>query len=168
MSDPGAFWLAIQAGDLAAVKRLIYEDGSLLDDRADSGHTPLRMACDYGQRQLATALLELGAIMDVFDACALGDSVKALSILDGEPELLCAYSHDGWTPLHLACFCGSQELVAGLLERGAPMTAISRNPTRRQRLSPAIGVFPNWPIVWIPTKRDVPGFSAAKCWLQAK
>ena len=140
MSDPGTFWLAIQAGDLAAVKRLIHEDASLLDDRADSGHTPLRMACDYGQRQLATALLELGAKMDLFDACALGDSVKALSILDGEPELLCAHSHDGWTPLHLACFCGSQELVTGLLERGAPVTAISRNTTRNTPLLNAHGL----------------------------
>ena len=143
MSDRGRFWLAIQSGDLAAVKRLIHEDGSLLDERADSGHTPLRMACDCGQQQLAAALLELGAKTDVFDACALGDSARALSILDGEPELLCAHSHDGWTPLHLACFFGSRELVAGLLERGAPVTAISRNPTRNTPLHAALaGVAP--------------------------
>ena len=143
MSEPDAFWLAIQSGDLAAVKRLIHEDRSLLDNRADSGHTPLRMACDYGQRQLAVALLELGAKTDVFDACALGDSARALPLLDAEPELLCAHSHDGWTPLHLACFCGSHELVTALLERGAAVTAISRNPTRNTPLHAALaGVAP--------------------------
>jgi len=138
MSNPGPFWPAIQAGDSATVRRLIQGDRTLLGRRAESGHTPLRMACDCGQHELAELLLELGAELDAFDACAFGDTKTVLSMLEGEPGLLMEHSHDGWTLLHLACFCGNQELVSKLLERDASVTAISRNPTRNTPLHAAL------------------------------
>ena len=138
MSDPGPFWLAIQAGDTAAVSRMIKKDRSLLDGRADSGHTPIRMACDCGQMKLAEALLELGAEMDAFDACAFGDTAGVLSQLDNKAELLTQMSHDGWTLLHLAGFFGRQELLSKLLERGADLSSISQNPSANTPLHAAL------------------------------
>ena len=138
MSGASPFWLAIQAGDIAAVKGLIGEDRSLLHKRADSGHTPLRMACDCGHRPLAEALLEHGVEMDAFDACAFGDAARVAALLDNEPGLVSEHSHDGWTLLHLACFFGSQELLDLLLERDASVTSVSLNPTRNTPLHAAL------------------------------
>jgi ankyrin repeat protein len=38
-----------------------------------------------------------------------------------------AYSHDGWTPLHLASFFGHEEVAKILLARGADVNARSRS-----------------------------------------
>jgi ankyrin repeat protein len=40
-----------------------------------------------------------------------------------------AYSHDGFTPLHLAAFFGHQELARLFLDRGADVNARSKNTT---------------------------------------
>jgi ankyrin repeat protein len=44
-----------------------------------------------------------------------------------DPDLLNSYSHDGWTPLHLAVFFGHIDLVRFLLEAGADIDALSKN-----------------------------------------
>ena len=138
MSTPDPFWLAIQTGDSHTVQRLIQTDHTLLGKRAESGHTPLRMACDCGQHALAKTLVEMGAEMDAFDACAFGDTSQVLSMLDSAPELILEHSHDGWTLLHLACFVGNQDLVQALLKRDASVAAISRNPTGNTPLHAAL------------------------------
>lgn len=138
MSDSNPFWLAVQTGDTSTVSRMIDDSGSLLDQRAESGHTPVRMACDCGQRELAEMLVDLGAELDAFDACAYGDASILWSKLDDEPGLLTASSHDGWTLLHLACFTSNLELVSGLLARNASVVAVSNNPTCNTPLHAAL------------------------------
>jgi ankyrin repeat protein len=138
VSDSEDFWFAIQAGELDEVKRLLVDDPALLHAQAPSGHSAVRMACDCGQRELAEALVALGAGLDAFDACAFGDGDKVLALLSDAPELLAAQSRDGWTLLHLACFYANHDLVAALLERGANLNAVSANPTRNTPLHAAL------------------------------
>ena len=54
------------------------------------------------------------------------------------PELLTAYSPDGWTLLHLAPWAGQPETTRLLLERGADLTAVSTNALRNQPLNAAV------------------------------
>ena len=44
-----------------------------------------------------------------------------------------AWSEDGFTPLHLACFAGGASAVALLVERGAPLETMSRHEQIRVR-----------------------------------
>jgi ankyrin repeat protein len=78
-----------------------------------------------------------GSELDVFEAAALGDTAEMTELLDGEPDLVNAWSPDGFSPLQLASFFGHPDAVALLLERGAETGAVSRNPMRLQALHSA-------------------------------
>ena len=61
-----------------------------------------------------------------------------LELLLDNPALARAYSHDGWTPLHLACFFGQPDLAAALIEKGADVSARSRNAMANTPLHAAV------------------------------
>ena len=53
------------------------------------------------------------------------------------PRLINSYSHDGWTPLHLAAFFAGASLVEALLEHGADVNARAQNGTNNMALHAA-------------------------------
>jgi ankyrin repeat protein len=55
----------------------------------------------------------------VFEAAAFGDLDRLSEVLAEDPELVRAWSGDGFTPLHLAAFFGRTDAVRLLLARGA-------------------------------------------------
>jgi ankyrin repeat protein len=62
----------------------------------------------------------------VFEAAAFGRLERLAEILDTDPAQANAFSPDGFTPLHLACFSGGAGATALLVERGAELETISR------------------------------------------
>jgi ankyrin repeat protein len=58
--------------------------------------------------------------------------------LDKQPDLISAYSNDGWTALHLAAFFKQPQLVALLIERGSEIAARSRNQMSNLPLNAAV------------------------------
>ena len=56
-----------------------------------------------------------------------------------DPKVLHAFSDDGWTALHLACFFGHQACVTWLLARGADREATSQNMLKNRPLHAAAG-----------------------------
>ncbi|HVM16254.1 MAG TPA: SRPBCC domain-containing protein [Gaiellaceae bacterium] len=88
--------------------------------------SPVRDALYRGDRPAAEAAA--GGELDVFDAAALGRVERLRALLDADPELVRAFSDDGFTPLHLACFSGGGDAVRLLVERGAPLDAVARSP----------------------------------------
>lgn len=70
------------------------------------------------------------ASLDVFEAAALGDVERLDTLLEDEPELVDAWSPDGFRPLHLAAFFRRPEAARLLLERGAEADGASRNDMR--------------------------------------
>jgi ankyrin repeat protein len=85
-----------------------------------------------GERERAESLLTPGG-ETVFEAAAFGRLERLAELLEAEPELVNAYSSDGFTPLHLACFSGGAETARLLVERGADLEAISRASFARVR-----------------------------------
>jgi uncharacterized protein len=73
--------------------------------------------------------------LDVFEAAAVGRTERVRELLDGDPTLVGAWSADGFTPLHLAAYFGHVDSVRLLLERGADVAAVARNPVRVQPLN---------------------------------
>src|SRR3990172_8026978 len=67
-----------------------------------------------------------------------GDAERVRQILDDQPELLAAYSHDGWTSLHLAAHFGQLQVVDLLLARGAEVDARSTNNLANTALHAAL------------------------------
>jgi ankyrin repeat protein len=85
-------------------------------------------------RRLAADATEL----TVFEAAALGDDRRLAAILDRDPSLANAWSQDGFTPLGLAAFLGGGSTVRLLLDRGAAIDAVARNPMKVQPLHAAV------------------------------
>lgn len=69
----------------------------------------------------------------VFEAAAVGAVDRLRDLLD-DPA---AEADDGYPPLHLAAFFGHPDAVRFLLERGAPVKSVARNPMRVQPLHSA-------------------------------
>jgi ankyrin repeat protein len=82
-------------------------------------------------------LLAFDPELDVFEAAAVGRPSRLRELLDADPELVHAWSTDGFTALHLAAYFGNVDGVRLLLERGADHAAVSRNELGVQPLNSA-------------------------------
>ena len=131
------FFEAIRAGDRAKVDELLSSDATLLAAKDEKGLGAYVAARYSGRNDLAALLLEKGVELDVFAACMAGAKERALQLIGQSPELVKAYSNDGWTPLHLACFFGQPGIVEALIEKGADVRARATNPTQNTPLHAA-------------------------------
>lgn len=137
MTEIGTLLEAIRAGDVEQVRALVSESPAFLEARV-GGVSPLLLAVYHRQEAVAQALVDLGAPVDLFEACAIGDVDRAAAWLAGEPAAIQAFSPDGHSPLGLACFFGHDAVAVLLLDRGADIHAVSRNPLRVQPLHSAV------------------------------
>jgi ankyrin repeat protein len=71
---------------------------------------------DAGTPELASFLIERGAVVDAHAAARLGMLDRLRALIDAKPELVHARGGDGQTPLH---FASTVEIASFLLERGA-------------------------------------------------
>jgi ankyrin repeat protein len=117
---------AAKAGDEPRVRTIAAEHPGIVLQRLPSGESPVMAAIYHSHRQVAAALIELGAEVDVFTAAALGD-IAGLTRALSQPGAVNGFAYDGWTPLHLAAFFGRVEAVTLLLNAGADLHALSRN-----------------------------------------
>jgi ankyrin repeat protein len=131
------FFEAIRAGDREKVDALLSADAALLAARDEKGLGAYIAAKYSGRNDIATMLLEKGVELDIFAACMAGAQERAIELIGGNPELATAYSHDGWTPLHLACFFGQPGIAEALIAQGADVRARSRNPMQNTPLHAA-------------------------------
>jgi ankyrin repeat protein len=107
----------------APLTRLLLECGADPNARDDRGTTPLQVALHDGRTEAATALLESGAMHDLFTAAAVGDAA-ALERLVGEGgDIDAREGITRATPLAWAARNGQTEAVALLVSRGADVEA---------------------------------------------
>lgn len=137
MSD--LFFAAIEAGDLAEVHSAIAIDPSLLKAKDQRGLGPYTVARYARQPEVAELLLEKGVDLDIFAAVMAGKRLRVVELLASGRGLVNSYSHDGWTPLHLASFFAQPTIAETLIESGADVHARSRNPMANTPLHAAAG-----------------------------
>lgn len=118
---------AVQARDISRVQELLDQNAALANASSESGTSAVLAAVYMGARDIAELLLARGAELNLFEAAAVGARDRLKEIAGTDRHLVRAYSHDGWTALHLAAFFGHAEAAAYLLEQGAPISAVSRN-----------------------------------------
>jgi uncharacterized protein len=133
------FFDAIRAGDRGKVEELLGADPGLLGAKDAQGLGAYTAAKYSGRNEIAGLLIERGVELDVFAACMAGALERAVELIGREPALVRAYSHDGWTPLHLACFFGHPSLAEALIAQGAEVSARSRNAMQNAPLHAAAG-----------------------------
>lgn len=135
---PAALFRAIKAGDTGQVRRLLDEHPDWVAESELNGETPLMMATYYHADEIVQMLLERGAPVSLFEAAAIGDVRRVRQMLDDQPELVLSFSHDGWTPLHLAAHFGHPAVVDLLIGRRADVNARSRNALANTPLHAAL------------------------------
>jgi uncharacterized protein len=131
------FFEAIRAGNREQVSALLSADAALLAAKDEKGLGAYTAAKYSGRNEIAALLLEKGVELDMFGACMAGARDRVVELIGRDPELIKSYSHDGWTPLHLACFFAHPALVETLIEQGADVNARSRNGMQNMPLHAA-------------------------------
>ena len=126
MSDEARFWNAVTTGDRATVESLVQVKPELVTARRD-GVPAVLLAMYYHRPDVAACLRAHLPSIDIFEASALGEVDRMVSLLGGDPSLANAVAHDGFGPLGLASFFGHERAVQVLLEHGARVDAASSN-----------------------------------------
>nr|XP_060635054.1 ankyrin-2 isoform X22 [Anolis sagrei ordinatus] len=107
----------------------------MVNRTTESGFTPLHIAAHYGNVNVATLLLNRGAVVDftarngitpLHVASKRGNTNMVKLLLDRGGQID-AKTRDGLTPLHCAARSGHDQAVELLLERGAPLLARTKN-----------------------------------------
>jgi ankyrin repeat protein len=82
-----------------------------------------------GRGDLVPILCAPDAAHDIFDASAAGNTAQVRKVLEENPDQARAYTPDGFTALHfVAFFGGDPESAMLLLDHGAEVNAVARNP----------------------------------------
>jgi len=96
-----------------------------------------------GRRDDAEALAADGRALDVFEAASLGQHSRLAELLRDDGDLARAWSDDGFTALHYACFFGTADCTITLADAGALLDEPSRNDMGVRPInSAAAGVHP--------------------------
>jgi uncharacterized protein len=128
----------VKKGSLNEVKAALEADRSLATALNASGQSSFLLAKYYRQNEVASYLLGVLPALDIFEACAAGETESVRAKLDENPDLLRSRNGDGWTPLHLAAFFGTPELIDALSDRGASVDARSGNAMTNTPLHAAV------------------------------
>ena len=121
------FFDAIRAGDQTKVLTMLEADPALLNATDENGLGPFTAARYSRQDAIAKLLLDRGVRLDICAAAMAGVEERVRELLAEDRTRTGTYSHDGWTPLHLASFFGNKGCADALLEHGADVHARSRN-----------------------------------------
>jgi uncharacterized protein len=125
---------AIAAGNREAVVALLAESKARASEPVENGVSPVLYALYVREPEIARLLAAAKSRLDVFEAAALGDAVILSAILAADPLAAVDWSPDGFTALHLAAFLGNAACARTLVDAGADVSAVSRNPMLVQPL----------------------------------
>jgi len=120
------FFDAIKQGDKEEVARRLNLDPGLIHLK-ENGLSPVMVAAYHQEPEIASLLADKTVTLSIFEAAALGRLNNIIRMLARDPELVNAYTEDGFQPLGLACFFGHYESAEYLVKAGAPVNAQSRN-----------------------------------------
>ena len=110
---------ACNQGHYNRVLELLAQDHSLANARNMLGSQPIHAAYFGGHNRVVDILLSRGVRLDVFLASELGNIDFVHSVLAADPRIVEAFSDEGSTALHCACYWGQVPVASLLLERDA-------------------------------------------------
>ena len=128
---------ACVAGQNQHVLDQIRENPALLETQSTDGWTPLHLAAFFGHPELANALLDAGAKVDIRSSNAMKNTPLHAAVAGGHValvELLLKRGADanatqegGWTALHGAAQAGNRAIIEVLIAHGAHVNARAAN-----------------------------------------
>jgi ankyrin repeat protein len=130
------FFDSIRNGNIKEVEQFLLMDPGLIH-ATEKGLSPVLVAAYHLEPNLADFLADKKVTLTVFEAAATGRTTHLVRLLARHPELVNAFSEDGFQPLGLACFFGHLEAAEYLVRVGASVNTSSRNPLNATPLQSA-------------------------------
>lgn len=118
---------AIRNGDRKSVEDALSQDPTLAHDRDENGVSLICLAIYHGQNEIANLLAENRDDLDIFEATVIDNAERVQQLAVANPELVNAYSPDGFHPLGYACFFGRLKTFDVLISAGADLEAPVKN-----------------------------------------
>lgn len=122
-----SFFKAIQEGDREKVERMLRKTPDLILAKSKKNLSPLLTAMYYHEFEIADLLLDRMVKLTLYEAAATGKMTHLISNLGHKPELVNAFSEDGYQPLGLAAYFGHEKVVEYLIKAGAEVNSPSKN-----------------------------------------
>ena len=119
------FFDAIKKGNSVRVSELLKQQPSLIKARYKNGITPVLLAVYHEHPEIAESLIATGIEPNFFEAAATGRVERVRALLIQNPELIHAWSPDGWTALHLNF--NHLDVAKLLIDAGANLNLNSKN-----------------------------------------
>ena len=120
------FFDAIKKGNSARVSELLKQQPSLIKATYKNGITMVLLAVYAMHPEIAESLIATTGIeLNIFEAAATGRVERVRALLKQNPELIHAWSPDGWTALHLNF--NHLEVAKVLIDAGADLNLNSKN-----------------------------------------
>ena len=132
------FFKAIEEGNKDKVERMLRKTPNLILAKSKKNLSPLMVALYYHEFEIAGMLLDRMVALTVFEAAAAGKMVHLISNLGHKPELVNAYSEDGFQPIGLAAYFGHVSIVDYLIKAGAGVNTPSKNSLKVTPLQSAV------------------------------
>ena len=120
---------AVISGEKEKVVEIINTDPSVINSFSEDGWTPLHLTAYFGQKEIASFLLEQGAEIHIRAKNENENTPLQAAIANKQSELVAfliekgsdvnAVKSGGWTGLHEAALLGNEEIIILLLENGA-------------------------------------------------
>ena len=129
---------AVKAGNADRVRELIDEDIFLADAKGDDGTSALLTAIYHGHEEIAEIILDSAPTLTIHEAAAADVRDRLTELLAENRARASEYSHDGWTPLHLAVYFNNTDIAELLIAGGAEVDAVSENGMRVTPLHSAL------------------------------
>lgn len=125
-----SFITLIKNGQIEDIQATLSEDPSLANAREPDGNSAVLTAAYYQQPAIARLLVKYGALLDIFEAAAVGELEQVKRLIAENPENINAFASDGFQPLGLASFFGHLDVAKVLIEAGAEVDSASHNPLK--------------------------------------
>ena len=126
MANPQQLFQAIEANDLATVKGILSSDPIMAAARNAAGLSAAMYAVYRGHASIVQELTRNHPALDIFEAAATGNAARLGELLRGDPDMIHAWSPDGGTALHFACFFRQPEIAKLLIRAGADVQVPAR------------------------------------------
>jgi ankyrin repeat protein len=120
------FFDSIKQGNLEEVERRLLQDPVLIHAK-ENGLSPILVAAYHHEPAIASFLADKTVAITIFEAAATGKINNVIRLLAREPNLVNAFSDDGFQPLGLACFFGHYDVAEYLVKAGAGINSRTNN-----------------------------------------
>ena len=130
----------ISAGKNDELEKKLGDNPSNVYFNTDTGASLLQYAVYCNNDRAVNIIKKYKPDLDVFEAACVGDNHRVDYLLIDNPDLLNAFSPDGFTLLGLASFFRHKSLVEYLLDNGSDPNIQSNNPAMVSPLHSACAV----------------------------